>query len=165
MKTTDSGVSGIEGQGPLPPSAPQRPLHRLAAARRQRHVSRQHLADGLHVDLETLRELEQAQSDFPLSLLYRCQEVLNVPLHELLVDAPDSSALPPAARAKMADWLRTVAMILKQAKQPAVCRLAHNLVNQMVELMPELKDLAAQYEAGNEQLLDSHGRAVRRPSH
>ncbi len=164
MKTMDSGVSDTEGQGPLPPSPPQRPLHRLAAARRERHMSRQHLAEGLHVDVETLRELEQAQTDFPLSLLYRCREILDVPLQKLLVDASAPPALPRAARARMADLLRTVATILQESKQPAVCRMAHNLVNQMVELMPELKGLAAEYLAGDEQLLDSQGRSTGRPS-
>jgi hypothetical protein len=65
-------------------------------------------------------------------------------------------------RRKMAELLKTVVTILRDTKQPGIRRLAHTLVDQLVELVPELKRLSIRYGAGEGQLLDGQGRSTGR---
>ena len=163
MDVTKPDVSGMEDPPRWPLAAVQRGLHRLAAVRRERRLSPEVLAEKLRIDVASLRAIEQEQVDMPLSLGYRCQQALGASLRELLVSESDPLSLPPVHRAKLAEWLQTVVAILQEAKQPAIRRMAHNLVDQIVELAPELKDRAAQFQAGNAQLLDDQGRSAGRP--
>ena len=160
MATVDPGILGMEGSQPLP-AAPLRPaLHRLAAARREKGLSLKAMAAKLHVDVETVRQQEQETGDLWLSVLEQWRQALDVPLAELLVETSYPLALPRIPERKTAELLNAVLAILKQTKQPGIRRMAHTLVDQLVELRPELKSLAAQCGAGGAQLLDSQGQSV-----
>lgn len=163
MDVIKPDASGMEDPPPLPLAAAPRGLHRLAAVRRERRLSPEALAKRLRIDVDLLRAFEQEQADMPLSLVYRCQQALGASLRELLVSESDPLALPSVERTKLAEWLQTVVAILQEAKQPAIRRMAHNLVDQIVELAPELKLLAAQSQAGCAQLLDDQGCSASKP--
>ena len=51
--------------------------------------------------------------------------------------------------------------LLYHTKQIAIRRMAHTLVDQLVELAPELKPIAAAHSAGQQQLFDEQGRALK----
>ena len=129
---------------PLPPTnsrAPDRPLHRLGEARRRERVSRRKVAQRLGISGRQVKEQEQPSSDMLLSNLYRWQEVLEVPLVELLHE-PDGELSPPVQlRARLLRAMKTVRSIQRGAQQTSIRRLATMLVEQLVEIMPELKNI------------------------
>ena len=160
MATVDPGVLGMEDSQPFPISPPRQALHRLAAVRRERGLSRKAMAAKLHIDVEAVRQQEQETSDLRLSVLEQWRQALNVPLAELLVETSHPLALARIPERKTVELLKAVLAILNEAKQPGIRRMAHTLADQLVELRPELKSLAAQYGVGSEQLLDSQGQTV-----
>jgi transcriptional regulator with XRE-family HTH domain len=160
MATVEAGIVDMGGSQPLPVPPPRPVLHRLAAVRREKGLSLQAMAARLRVDVETVRQQEQATSDLPLSILDRWRQALDVPLGELLIEASHPLALPPIPERKTAELLEAALAILKQTKQTGIRRMAHTLVDQLVELRPELKSLATQCGAGSGQLLDAQGQSV-----
>jgi transcriptional regulator with XRE-family HTH domain len=163
MSIADFPVAGISGSNSTPvPVAEHRALHRLAAVRRLQGVSRRAIARRLCVDIATVKEQEAETSDLPLSTLYRWQEMLEVPLAELLVESEDPLSPPIQQRARMVRVMKSVLAILERANQSSVKRMAQNMVNQLVELMPELKGVSAWHAVGQRRRLDEYGRAAER---
>ena len=141
---------------------PSRALHRLAAVRRQQNVSQRNVARHLGIDMATVRQQEQETSDLSLSTLYKWQSVLQVPVADLLVDS--DAPLSPAvlARAQMVKLMKTAVALLEKAENPQARRLAQMLFDQLVEIMPELKDIGPWHSIGQRRTLDEYGRAVER---
>lgn len=151
---------------PTPPRAAsrdgKRPLHRLGEVRRQQGVSPRNMARRLNCDLATVRELEDESTDLPLSMIYRWQQILEVPLEELLVDSNAPLSPPVLERARMVKVMKTVAAISEKADTPALKRLLQMLCEQLLEIMPELTDVAPWHTVGQRRTLDEYGRAVER---
>src|SRR5687768_12949497 len=80
--------------------APRRALHRLGLVRRQQGVALRTVARHLNVDLEEAARQEQECCDLPLSTLQRWQQVLDVPIAELLVESDDMLSGPVMDRAR-----------------------------------------------------------------
>lgn len=156
-----SGTVGPEGLN-MPPTGDGRPLHRLGAVRRLQGVSRRAIARRLNVDVSTVKEQEEETSDLPLSTLYLWQQLLDVPVAELLVDHEEALSPPVMKRARMVRLMKTVLSILERSSQPGIRRMAQNLVTQLVELMPELKGVTAWHAVGQRRRLNEYGRAAER---
>ena len=124
----------------VPTAAPRgvRALHRIAAVRRQQGVSLRQAAFHMKSDLRTLRDQEIETSDLRLSEIYRWQRALEVPVAELLVDADEPLSAPVLQRARMVRVMKTAATILAQAADKSTRRLAEAIIQQLVEVMPEL---------------------------
>lgn len=163
MSIADFSLTGFS-DAPVPPVTPDatRPLHRLAAVRRLQGVSRRAIARRLNVDIATVKQQEDETSDLPLSVLYLWQEMLEVPVVELLVESEEQLSPPIEHRARMVRVMKTVLAILERATQPSVRRMAQNLVEQLVEVMPELKGVSAWHAVGQRRRLDEYGRAAER---
>ena len=143
-------------------SLSQRPLHRLAAVRKQQGISQRNIARRLGVDVAAVCEQEHEAADLPLSLLYAWQKVLDVPVAELLVDSDDPLSAPVLERARLVKLMKTAAAIMEKANGNAVKRLVTMLVEQLLEIMPELRDVSAWHTIGQRRTLDDYGRAVDR---
>ena len=137
-------------------------LHRLASVRRLQGISRRTIARRLNVDIASVKQQEAETSDLPLSVLYQWQALLEVPAAELLVDSEEALSGPVLQRARMVRIMKTVLSILERSNQPGVKRMAQNLVEQLVELMPELKGISAWHAVGQRRRLDEYGRAAER---
>jgi transcriptional regulator with XRE-family HTH domain len=146
----------------VPPRGDGRPLHRLGAVRRLQGVSRRAIARRLNVDISTVKQQEEETADLPLSTLYLWQQLLDVPIGELLVDNEDPLSPPVMKRARMVRLMKTVLSILERSNQPGIRRMAENLVSQLVELMPELKGVTAWHAVGQRRRLNEYGRAAER---
>ena len=118
-----------------------RPLHRLAAARQQEGVSRRAIARRLGIAPSQVQQQEDECADVPLSTLYAWQEVLNVPVAELLVEGDYELSAPILRRAQMLRMMKTVQTILERSKQASIRRMAQFMVDQLLEVMPELKEI------------------------
>ena len=151
-----AGSDGVE----LPPA--KRPLHRLGAVRRLQGVSRCAVARRLNVEISVVKDQENETTDLPLSTLYQWQELLEVPVAELLVDSSDPLSLPVMKRARMVRVMKTVLSILERTNQLPIKRMAQTLVEQLEDLMPELKGISAWHAVGQRRRLNELGRAAER---
>jgi transcriptional regulator with XRE-family HTH domain len=141
------------------PYAEPQALHRVRAARKARRLSLSEVAKHLALPPEEAERQEQPTSDLPLSTLYRWQKLLKVPVTELLVDGTGSLGLPSVKSERLAGALQVALAILAQTKQPGIRRMAHTLVDQLVELSPDLKQVADAHTAGQAHRFDEQGRA------
>lgn len=140
-----------------------RRLHRLGELRKKRKLSLGEVARHLEMEPQAVRQQEESTSDVTLSVLYRWQQLLRVPVSDLLVDAHNPLSTPSLGQEKLADVLRSALRILEQTKQPGIRRMAHTLVDQLVELAPELKPIATSHSAGQRQRFDAQGRPMAGP--
>jgi transcriptional regulator with XRE-family HTH domain len=138
------------------------PLHRLAAVRRQQGISQRNIARRMDIDMNTVRQQEEETTDLPLSTLYLWQRILEVPIAELLVDSNAPLSAPVFERARMVKVMKTVAAIAEKADTPSMKRLLQMLINQLLEIMPELTDVAPWHTVGQRRTLDEYGRVVER---
>lgn len=143
------------------PVAP-RPLHRLAQVRRREGVSRRTVARRLNLDIAQVKSQEQESADLPLSTLYRWQEVLDVPVAELLVESGDPLSGPVLKRAQMVRLMKTARSILERAQQVSIRRMAQMLIEQLIEIMPELETVTPWHAVGQRRTRAELGQAAQR---
>ena len=139
-----------------------RPLHRLAEVRRLQGVSRRTLARRLNTDVGTVKLQENENADILLSTLYEWQEVLEVPVTELLVEADEPLSMPVMKRAQLVRLMKTAGAILQRSQQVAIRRMADMLVDQLVEMMPELAGVTPWHAVGKRRTQDELGQAAQR---
>lgn len=148
---------------PIPPRSPDlssRPLHRIAEIRRQQGVSIRTVARRIGTTVGTAREQEEADSDLLLSQLYRWQAALDVPVADLLVDLDGPLSPPVMKRAQMLKLMKTAMAIKEAAKDESVSLLAEMMVNQLLEIMPELRDVNPWPAVGQRRTLGDLGRTA-----
>jgi transcriptional regulator with XRE-family HTH domain len=145
--------------------AHRHPLHRIATVRRLQCISRRTIARSLNVPETEVRRQEKETSDLPLSNLYQWQEVLQVPITELLVESDDSLSRPLMERAQLLRLMKTAKALLESVSQDATRLMAQTLVDELVEIMPELEGVGAWHTVGKRRSLDELGvAAMRTPS-
>ena len=143
------------------PSA-ERPLHRLAAVRRQQNISRRTIARRTNADVSTVKQQEQETTDLLLSQLYQWQEILEVPVAELLVEADEPLSTPVMKRAQLLRLMKTATAILHRSQQVAIRRMAQMMVDQLVEIMPEPSEVTPWHAIGKRRTQDEVGQAASR---
>ncbi len=153
--------TGIAPDSPLRSEAPHPRLHRLAEVRQQQGISRRTLARRMNIDLAQVKHQEET-ADLPLSALYAWQQALDLPIAELLVEADESLSTPVMKRAKMVRIMKTAAAILERAQQQGIRRMAQMLVEQLVDLMPELAEVTPWHAVGKRRTKDDLGQAAQR---
>jgi transcriptional regulator with XRE-family HTH domain len=164
MSIADFNISslGAGGDAPVRIERKSRPLHRLAEVRRTQGVSRRTLARRLNTDVSEVKRQEEQTADLPLSELYRWQKALDVPLVELLVESNESLSAPVLKRAQMVRLMKTAVAILERSRQAGIKRMAQVLVNQLIELMPELKEVNPWHAVGKRRTQREVGQAAER---
>ena len=139
-----------------------RPLHRLARVRRREGVSRRTVARRLKIDVAQVKSQENENADMLLSNLYQWQEVLDVPITELLVESDDPLSTPVLKRAQMVRLMKTARTILERSHQISIRRMAQTLIEQLLEVMPELKSVTPWHAVGQRRTRSELGQAARR---
>lgn len=164
MATAELSVFSGAVQVPLPadPEAPQ-PRHRIQEVRVQQGMSVRSAARQMGTDVRSVRAQEQPTCDLRLSDLYRWQAVLEVPIEELLVETSMPLSRPVAERAKLVRVMKTALSIQESATSPQVRRMADNLVELLLQLMPELKEIGPWHTVGVRRSLDDVGRTAEQP--
>lgn len=142
--------------------AAQRALHRLAEVRRLQGVTRRTMARRLDTDVHQVKRQEHETTDLPLSELYRWQEVLDVPVSELLVESDDPLSTPVMKRAQLVRLMKTATAILHRSQQAGIQRMAQVLVDQLIEIMPELADVHPWHAVGKRRSQEELGQAAER---
>lgn len=164
MDTSKRSPSDGEGDDPMTPrpGVPARPLHRLAAVRRAKRVSHHTLARRMAADTGNVEAQEQETTDLLLSTLWKWADALGVSVTELLLESDSSYFSPLVDPVQAVRLMKTAKMILRRARQVEVQRMAQTLVNQLIELMPELKDFDPEPAAGQGHGIDGVGPLVPR---
>jgi transcriptional regulator with XRE-family HTH domain len=137
-------------------------LHRIASVREQQGVSLRAVSRQMGTEVRRLRSEEDETSDLRLSDLYRWQRVLDVPVSELLVEPGTSLSHPVMERAQLLRLMKTAQSILENSRSPGVRRMAQVMVDQLIEMMPELESVGGWHTVGQRRRLDEYGRVVER---
>ncbi|MCS7237050.1 MAG: helix-turn-helix domain-containing protein [Thermoguttaceae bacterium] len=143
------------------PVEPQR-FHRLATVRQLEGVSRRTLARRMKVSIKQIRWEENEFNDVPVSTLYRWQKALGVPLQELLVQPAEELSQPIKLRAQLLRLMKTAVTIRERSRQASIQRLAQMLMDQLVEIMPELQGVAPWPVVGKSRMPSDCGQAYYR---
>jgi transcriptional regulator with XRE-family HTH domain len=141
-------------------SAPR--MHRVRTVRLQQGTSLRSVARQTGVDVRQLRIQEQESTDIRLSDLHKWQKALGVPLSELLEEPESELSRPVMERARLVRLMKTAAAIRERAGSPAIERMAHMLIEQLTEIMPELSSVNPWHEFGQRRGLNEYGRIVDR---
>lgn len=136
--------------------------HRVAEVREQQGVSQRTLARRLGIELKTLQAIERPESDLSLSQLRALQVALEVPLIDLLEDSSDLSR-PIAERAKMVKVMKTAVALRETKSTPRVERMVTMLCEQLVDVMPELKEVSGWPQFGSRRGISALGKALSQP--
>jgi transcriptional regulator with XRE-family HTH domain len=137
-------------------------MHRIASVREQQGVSLRAVARQMGTEIRRLRDEEDEHSDLKLSDLYRWQKVLDVPIAELLEDPGTSLSNPVMERAQLLRLMKTAMSILENSRSPGVRRMAQVMVEQLIDMMPELESVTGWHTVGQRRRLDEYGRVVER---
>jgi len=169
---TDAGVSLINAVAlpiALPPAPPKdggnkrkESLHRLAEIRRNQGISLASVAKQLGVDVATARDMEQPDSDISLHDLYRWQRILDVPCAELLVDPEEYPHNPIRTRGQLVRLMKTARSIQEQSHEEQVRIFAGTLIEQLIEIMPELETVSSWPTIGQAREFKDYGQAIHR---
>jgi transcriptional regulator with XRE-family HTH domain len=159
----------VRAQADLSPRRPARSpadrdakrLHRIADVRQRQGVTLRNVARRLGISLPVVRRQEQADCDLRISELLRWQEVLEVPVAELLVEGDGQLSGPVLERSRMVKLMKTAAALRERTDGQPVGRLVTMLVEQILEIMPELADVTAWHTVGQRRTLDEVGRTGR----
>ena len=159
-------LGGFQAPAPSPvgPSTngSNRPMHRISEVRQEQGVSIRSAARRMGVSMQDVRSQEEPTADLKLSQLHQWQEVLEVPLADLLIDSNGPLSTPVSQRARMLRVMKTVKALEESANEPPVKRLTEMLITQLVEVMPELKDVSAWHSVGQRRTQDEMGRIIER---
>ena len=165
MATVEFGMIGTMTVPVLAPkkATPEgRALHRVREIRLREGVSLRSAARQIGTDIRSLRLQEQESTDLRLSDLHKWQKALDVPLTELVVDEEMPLSRPVMERARMIRLMKTAAAIHERAPSVGIQRMAQMMVEQLVEVMPELKEVSPWHQFGQRRSLDEFGRVMER---
>jgi transcriptional regulator with XRE-family HTH domain len=157
----DSGLGHLPGP-PVPGAKPKRCLHRIADARRRQGVSVRSAARRMGTSMDQVRRQEDPYTDLTLSDLYRWQEALEVPVADLLVESDAPLSEPVLTRARLLRVMKTVRAIKESSTSTSTQRFTMMLEQQLVELMPELAEVAAWHSVGQRRSPNELGRTAER---
>lgn len=138
------------------------PFHRVQEVRAQQGISIRSMSRRLGIDAKTYRALEDPSNDLRLSDLSKIQQAMDVPMSDLLVDR-DSLSRPVEERAKMVKAMKTAVALRDVKSSPRIERMARMLCEQLIELMPELKEVSGWPKFGARRGESALGKALCQP--
>ncbi len=157
----DQSTNGTATEPPVLPTVRPR-LHRLATVREEQGVSLRSVSRQLGRTLSAVRAQEDETVDLRISDLMRWQQVLGVPLQDLLIDPGAPLSRPVMERARLVRLMKTAASLKENVKSVGAKRMATMLVQQLIEIMPELKEVSAWHSVGQRRSLEEYGKVVER---
>lgn len=146
-----------------PDAATVRPLHRLGEVRQQERLTLRTIARQMQESLRDIRQQEDPRSDIALSTLYQWQEVLGVPIADLLVEPKDNELSSPVdKRARMVRLMKSARSLEEMVSDEQTQRMVARLLEQIVEIMPELATVSPWNLVGQRRTEDELGIAAMR---
>jgi transcriptional regulator with XRE-family HTH domain len=149
---------GTNGHAPM-----RGKLHRIQEVRQLEGLTLRTVATRMNTGIREVKAQESASADISLSVLYRWQQALGVPASELLAESNGVLSEPIRQRACMVRLAKTALTLLEKASNDSTRRLAQAVVNQCIEIMPELQHVTPWPERGNSRTTNRLGRTVEQP--
>lgn len=137
-------------------------MHRIRDVRRLEGVSVRAVAAKFKIKVSEAMRRERPTYDMPLSELHEWGRVLEVPITELLTEASSELSEPIGRRARLVRVMKTACAILETSGEQRVHRLARRLIDQLLEVMPELAEVKAWHAVGERRRGDEPGVAAER---
>jgi transcriptional regulator with XRE-family HTH domain len=167
MEQQEESSGSLEKPTEVPPAATGghvfHPRHRLRDARLRQGLSLRCVAQRLGRSPREVQAQEEEQVDITLSELYRWQEVLDVPIEELLNDPQDTLSTRVQTRARLLKVMKTAMAIRRRAESEEEIGLARLLIEQLVEIMPELKEVTGWPAVGHRRSTEDIGKIAENP--
>ncbi len=138
-------------------------LQKLSEARRRQGLSVRCIAQRLGRTVTEVRAQEDEHADILVSELYRWQQALEVPIGELLTEPDDSLSPRVLMRAQLLKVMKTAMAIRRQVRSESERRLGRLLIEQLLEIMPELKEVSGWPAVGHRRRADELGRIGENP--
>ncbi len=138
-------------------------LQKLSEARRRQGLSVRCVAQRLGRTVSEVRAQEDEHADLTVSELYRWQAALEVPIEELLEDPGDTLSPRVLTRARLLKVMKTTMALRRAARSESERRLARLLIEQLLEIMPELKEVSGWPAVGHRRRADETGRIAENP--
>jgi transcriptional regulator with XRE-family HTH domain len=138
------------------------PLHRLSEARLLEGISRVGVARHLGITVREVTRQECRTTDLPLSVLHKWAKALGLPVSELVKETDGAMSTPLLNRARLVRVMKSAVAILKQTRNRQTKWLAQRMVDQLIEIMPELRGVTAWRVEGKLRRLDELGVAAER---
>ena len=160
-KSAELNVPNRHGLGIGKKTSGQRFFHKISDVRQRQGVTLRNVARRLGIEMAIIRKQEKPDSDLRISDLLRWQQVLDVPLAELLEDGEDQLSGPVLVRSRMVKLMKTAAAIREQVGDGPGSQLVSQLIGQILEMMPELADITPWHTVGQRRTLDDVGRTAR----
>jgi transcriptional regulator with XRE-family HTH domain len=135
-------------------------MHRIRTVRRLQGVSLRSAARQIGLDVRRLRAQENESTDLHISDLLKWQKALDVPVSELLEEPDTQLSRPVLERARMIRLMKTAQAILERSNSTSIRRMAQMMVDQLIEVMPELKHVGAWHSVGQRRSLNELGRVA-----
>ncbi|MEZ6089327.1 MAG: helix-turn-helix domain-containing protein [Pirellulaceae bacterium] len=155
----DYAGDSIDGSSTNRPAS----FHRIRTVREQQGVTIRTISRRTGVAMRDLRQEEKPTTDVSVSVLQRWAEALGVPLSELLVEPDMRLSQSIAHRAKLVRVMKTVLSLIEHGGDERTKRLSENLRGQMLDLMPELKEVTSWPSFGTRRPQDEMGRIGQEP--
>lgn len=137
-------------------------LHRVATVRQEQDVSLRSVARRSGWTLSQVGALEDETRDLRISDLLRWQQVLKVPLCDLLSDPGTALSGPVLRRAQMLRLMKSVTSLVENVTTERGQHLVTMMRQQLVEMMPELELVSAWPAVGQRRSSHDVGRAAER---
>ena len=132
------------------------PLHCLRDARCRKKISKETVASHLGIDVALVELLENESTDIPLSLLHEWKKLLDVPFGELLIDEEGLMYDTRYIQDQLDSMLKTALKIAQQSKHGPVKHMVNNLIDQLLQIMPELHEVLLQNNSKKPSLLEEY---------
>ncbi len=156
-------VAHVETTAPAVVQRASKRLQQLGEARRRQGLSVRCVAQRLNKSVGDVRAQEEEHADITLSELYRWQTALEVPIEELLCDPEDALSPRVLSRARLLRIMKTAMAIRRQARTEGERRLGRLLTEQLLEMMPELKEVSGWPSVGHRRSTEEYGRIAENP--
>ena len=129
-----------------PSSELPKAINCISEVRQRQGMTLRTVARRWDLDVTDVRRMEHPTNDLRISELHAWQRLLEVPLHELLVDSELPLSPPIYQRAQMLRLMKTVVTLRDKSSDREVTHLIERLLQQVIEIMPELKDVGPWHE-------------------
>ncbi|PTL45007.1 helix-turn-helix domain-containing protein [Blastopirellula marina] len=139
-----------------------RRLHRIRELRKQQGVSLRTASRKLGMPASQVREEEKPDTDLLVSELLQWAEILDVPIADLLEEPQNNLSSPIRERAKLVRIMKTVKAISERTQEANIGILSEVLVDQLIDLMPELAEINAWNNVGQRRSLNDLGQIAER---
>jgi transcriptional regulator with XRE-family HTH domain len=121
-------------------------LNCISQVRQRQGMTLRTVARRWDLEISDIRRMEQPTADLRISELLAWQRLLEVPLHELLVDTELPLSPPVLQRAQLIRLMKTIVTLRDKSTEPEAKHLIERLLLQVLEIMPELKNVGPWHE-------------------